>query len=257
MSNDTQIGQPQEFGLNDFKDTRGFLDGTRVKFADLSYAKHIWPAKNDKPEQHVIVCKATVITAKNQKAVTLEYQTGLTWDDKFTVSADGKNLVPKVTGARLPKNTEFFHLLTSFVNSGYISQSDATTNLGKYAGADVVLVSERVPGSKSQIERPYPDSVAGETTAAETPQPVAAQPSQPQIAPDVLAAASEAVQGIVAQRGKVSRDELAKELGNYATAQNWDSTKRSTILMTLYNMDNLKFVAESLGFKVDGTVVSQ
>jgi hypothetical protein len=258
MSNDTRIGQPQEYGLNDFKDTRGFLDGARVQYSDLRYDKHVWPAKGENPERSVIVCKATVITAKNQKSVTLEYQTNINWDDKFAVSEDGRNLVPKVQGARLPKGTEFFHLLNSFVNSGYIAQSEATTNLTKYIGADVVLASETVPGSKSTMQRPYPAEVAGEHTASVAAAPQETAPaSTPTLDPDILAAANAALSSIVAQRGKISRDELAKELGNYAAANSWSSITRSTVLMSLYNMDTLKFVAEGLGFKVEGTTVSQ
>ncbi len=256
MSSDIQIGQAQEFGLNDFKDTKGFLAGSRVKYTNLEYVKHTWPAKGDQPAQDVIFVKATVLTAKNQKPLTIEYDTRLKWNDKFSVSDDGKNLKPNAKDARLPKGSEFYHLLTQFVNSGYISKNEATTNLNKYVGADVVMVSETVPGSKSTREKPYPDAVAGENQGVvASPSPAAAAPSGPSIEAEILPIATAALTSIINQRGRVSRDELAKEVGNYATAAGLKADIRTKVLMTMFNVDNLTYLANQAGYRVEGTTV--
>lgn len=259
MSSDITVGQEQEFGLNDFKDTKGFLAGARVKYTNLEYVKHTWPARGEQPENDVVFVKATVQTAKNQKSLTIEYDTRLKWEDKFTVSADGKNLIAKSKDARLPKNTEFYHLLTAFVNSGYIAKNEATTNLSKYIGADVIMISETVPGSKSTREKPYPDAVAGENqgvAALSTSSASASAPAGPSIEPEIVPIAKAALSAIITQRGRLERNELAKEVGNYLSTANVTGENRTKVLMAFYSTDNLRYLADGLGYRVEGTTVT-
>lgn len=269
-------GQEVSFGLNDgtFTD-KGFLDGQIVRVVEARYGKMDIPAQYQDPKNPYPprIAAKLIFSIKKQDGTekvlkAQEYSTGIQWDGEdstATVSADGKRLVAKKGFKGFGKQTDFYHLLETAINSGF-AEDGFKGDISVFDGLEFLMVSEPNPraGKNSKTgEGPKPKPFFGllqNGGNAAVGKPVAASTTQatPTLDPAILAAGVQAITAMVSESAtnSVTRRDVASKVPPIADSNGWDVATRTGVMQALFDLPKLQIIVNAAGLKLNGETVS-
>lgn len=264
MSNNYSEGQTVSFGANDFNE--GPARQMLVTVVSSRFVKLEYPP--DIKSQPKIAIRWVLKTTKG-KEFNKEYSTGLNWDEKASVSPDGKSLVAKKEYSGLSKLCNAFYLRERAIKAAF-PEEIIKNDIAVFDGATFTMEEGKNPRVKGAGTTWYPlqyhpegmqavmtargwtTSPDGVTGVPTNPSTFVPAPSAPTISPEVMETAKSALLTIVAAKGgSVKRTELPNALGPIAAANGWDKEMRPAVTFALWDVAQLKEVVAAASLKID------
>lgn len=263
MSNNYSEGQAIGFGAADFSE-----GPSKKMLATVKQSRYVQLVYNTGGFAPGIAVRWTLVTT-HEKEFSRDFSTGLRWDEKAAVSEDGRQIVAKAGYSGMSKNSNFAFLRERIITAGF-PEANVKNDIGIFDGVCFTFENTKNPRAAGSKEGWYPltfhpegmqavmDSrgwvanPTGVSGVATQPLPSIPLPTAPVIDADTMNNAVMALAKLVADKGGVlKRSDIPVSLGPIAATNKWDDKMRPAVTFALWDVAQLRTVAEKAGLKVD------